>query len=411
MKILHIDKFLRREGGAAAYMLNVAEAQRSAGHDVEFFSMDDARNLPSTLQQHFPRNIQFDPIPPGALNKARAIGRMLWSAEAASGVKASVRQYRPDIVHLHTFYHQLSPSILHAIDRERIPMVMTVHDYKIVCPSYRMTANGQPCRACVGGSLFNPVIKKCKGDSRSEGAVLSAEAILHKFLGSYGKVARFICPSQFMYEVLIEGGVDPSKLVHVPHFVEPYPYLHPNSQSGDVLYAGRLSPEKGVDVLIDAVAGLDGVRLRIAGDGPLRVSLEERAARAAPDRITFLGQLSKEALLAEFDAASVAVAPSTWYENQPIAVLEAMASGTPSIVTSLGGAPELVVPGTTGLIVAPNDVQDLRDAIRDLAIDPSKAQRMGAAARKRATEHFDLAAHLRSLDEVYSTVVGRRSVG
>ena len=182
MRILHVDKFLRRSGGAAVYMLDLAERQAASGHTVEFFSMQDERNLPATYEQLFPANVSFEPPPTGLAARLSSSGRMIYSPSSAKGMARLVEQFRPDVVHLHNIYHQLSPSILRPLTKAGVAVVMTADDYKLVCPTYRLLSNGSLCDACVGGHVWQATRRRCQNGSLAASAVLSIESGLHRWL-------------------------------------------------------------------------------------------------------------------------------------------------------------------------------------------------------------------------------------
>ncbi|HET7719993.1 MAG TPA: glycosyltransferase [Acidimicrobiales bacterium] len=207
MRILHVDKFLRRSGGAAGYMLDLAGRQRADGHEVEFFAMAHPDNQPATYQLRFPPFVSLEPPPDGLVDQAKAAGRMIHSVRSASGMAAVLDRFRPDVVHLHNIYHQLSPSILRPMARRSIPVVMTVHDYKLVCPTYRMLdAQGALCDACVEGRPLEALKRRCQGGSLAGSAVLALESTLHRTFRAYGAVDRFIAPSAFLADTLRRGG-------------------------------------------------------------------------------------------------------------------------------------------------------------------------------------------------------------
>ncbi|MGZ8578434.1 MAG: glycosyltransferase, partial [Actinomycetota bacterium] len=162
MKILHVNKFLYRRGGAEGYMFDVAARQEAAGHEVAFFGMDHPENEPMRYRRAFPSYREFEPPPPSAKGKVEAFGRMLWSSSAARGIGEVLEDFGADIAHLHNIYHQLSPSILWALRRHDVPAVMTLHDYKLVCPTYRLLDHGQLCEACLPRRLWSPVVRRCQ---------------------------------------------------------------------------------------------------------------------------------------------------------------------------------------------------------------------------------------------------------
>lgn len=413
MRILHVDKFLRRQGGAAGYMLDVAGHQRRAGHEVEFFAMADPANLPATYAARFPPFVQLEPPPPGAVARVATVATMLWSTRAARAMAAVVDDFRPDVVHLHNVYHQLSPSILRPLRLRRIPAVMTVHDYKLVCPSYRLLDGHGPCDACVGAGplLVQPIRRRCKDGSLGASAVLALESSLHRLLGAWSTVARFVAPSRFLADVLVRGGFPADRVVHLPNPVHA-DAIAPRRDAGEgFVFVGRLSPEKGVDTAIRAVGRVPGARLTIAGDGPERPALEALAADVAPGQVRFAGHVGPGEVAELNRSARAALLPARWHENMPLSVLEAMATSLPVVVSGLGGLPELVRDGVEGLVVPPDDVDALASALCRLDDEPALSRALGAAARARAVAHHDAADHLARLEQLYRGLLAGTRAG
>src|SRR5207248_1401839 len=284
-------------------MEDVAALQRAAGDEVEFFAMEHPENRESRFSASFPDYVELEPQPRSLMGKVRAAGRVVWSTSARRGMDEVVDAFRPDVVHLHNIYHQLSPSILRPLAERSVPAVMTLHDYKLACPSYQMLDHGSPCDACIGGHFSNAVRRRCKGGSLTASALAGFELWLHTVTGAYGPVGRFICPSRFLAGKMAEAGVFPDRIRHVPHFVDCAGITAKEDPGGPVVFAGRLSPEKGADTLIEA-AGILGSPVEIAGDGPERERLTALAARRAPGLVRFHGRLDKAEVLALFRAAS-----------------------------------------------------------------------------------------------------------
>jgi glycosyltransferase involved in cell wall biosynthesis len=225
---------------------------------------------------------------------------------------------------------------------------------------------------------------------------------LHTFGRAYAPVQIFACPSRFLLGKMQQGRVFPERLRWIPNFVDLEAFTPKQTPGGDVVFAGRLSEEKGVDVLVDAVAARPELRLDVAGDGPARASLEALAIeRGASDRIRFHGRLPTDILQELLRSASVAAVPSRWYENMPLAVLEAFASGLPVVGTALGGVPELIEPGVDGAIVPPNDPGALGEALAGLVNDPDGAMAMGRRGREKAEREFAPVVHMERLDGLY----------
>lgn len=408
MRILHVDKFLRRSGGAAGYMLDVAARQRTGGHDVEFFAMADERNLPATYQRFFPPYVALEPPPPGARQRVAAAGRMIWSRSAAQSMASVIDDFRPDVVHLHNIYHQLSPSILRPVAAAGIPAVLTAHDYKLVCPTYRLLSHGSLCDACVGGRVWEATRRSCQGGSRTASAVLSIESGLHRWLRAYGPIQRFIAPSRFLADQLRRGAVYPDRIRQLNNYVDAAS-LTPREGSGDGFVSiGRLSSEKGIDTVIEAVGRLPDVNLTVAGEGPARAELEALAHRVAPGQVRFEGHVGPERVAELNRSARGAVLAARWHENMPLSVLETMAAAVPMVVSHLGGLPELVSDGVDGLVVPPDDPSSLALALGALQADPQAAVTMGIAARQRMVDSFSAEVHLQRLFELYEEAARAR---
>lgn len=411
VRILHVNKFLYRRGGAEGYLLDVAALQRAAGHEVEFFAMQHPDNeAPQRLQACFPAHVELDP-PPGGVASLRAAARMVWSPASERGLREALAQFQPDVVHCHNIYHQLSPSILRPVRAGGYACVMTLHDYKIACPNYQMLDHGQLCDACVGGGTWHAATRRCKDGSLVGSTVLAIESGVHRLGHAYDPVHRFICPSAFMAGVMRRQGIAGQRLVIVNNFTKVSPMPRHRELGRDVVFAGRLSPEKGVDTLLHAVGmAPSALLLHVAGDGPSRRELERLADQVAPGRVKFYGRLSAEALSVLVSGSLATVAPSRWYENQPMTILEAFAVGVPAVVTDLGGMPDLVTTGVHGLVVPPNDPAALAAAITRLHEDPAGARAMGLAGRRRIETQFGGETHLARLEEVYASALAAAAV-
>lgn len=409
MRVLHVNKYLYRKGGAEAYMLDLADLQRGQGHEVELFGMQHEDNPPGLrFAAQFPSQVELEPAPAGAVAKGAAAARMLWSTSTRRGMARVLADFAPDIVHCHNVYHQLSPSVLDPVRRAGLPCVMTLHDYKLACPTYQMLDHGRLCDACVTGGLWQAARRRCKDDSFGASALLSVESLLHRMSRAYSPVDAFICPSRFLAGVMARAGVYPDRMHVVNHFVDLATTPAKSAAGGTVVFAGRLSYEKGIDVLLQAMAQTrSGLVLDVAGDGPARPLLERQAAELAPGRVRFHGRLAKRELQQLVRHALTTVIPSRWYENQPMTVLESFGAGVPVVASDLGGLPELVGHGVDGLVVPPEDPVALAAALDRLAEDPVQALAMGAAARQRMLRDFAPEVHLDRIAAVYDTAAAR----
>ena len=413
MRILHVNKFLYRRGGAESYMLDLAEAQRATGHEVSFFAMEHPDNQPDANDDLFPSRMELNPPPEGLVARVRTAGQILHRPDARAGMEKVLERVRPDVVHLHNIYHQLSPSILKPISRRGVASVMTLHDYKLVCPTYQMLDHGEICEACLPGKFGQAVRRRCNGGSLFGSALSSLELTLHSRLGSYDGIDTLLCPSDFLRQKMVQGGIAAERLVHLTNFCDLSSIEAATAPGAGVLYAGRLSTEKGVDVLVDALPHLpSGMPVTVAGDGPEREALEKQAADlGVSDRIDFLGRIPAGDLHARMRAAAVLVVPSRWYENQPMTVLEAYGCGRPVVASALGGLPELVEEGVTGALVPHNDPRALAQALTRLAGDPTTAHDRGSDGRALALARHAIDAHVQALDAVYDRARAHQEQG
>lgn len=401
MRILHVNKFLYRRGGAEAYMLELAALQQGAGHTVEFFAMQHPKNLPSRYGAEFPAHLELDPIPAGVAAKVHGAGRLLYSPSAFRGMARVVRDFKPDLVHLHNIYHQLSPSILRPLAANSIPTVMTLHDYKLACPTYRFLDKGRICEACLGGHFHQALLRRCNRGSLAASGLNALEMTLHFAIGAYNPVHLFLCPSRFLAGKMKAAGVYPERLRHLPLFVRTDDVEYKSKPGGGVAFAGRLSYEKGVDVLIRATAAAE-VRLEIAGEGPDDANLQGLAATLAEGMVTFHGRLAPDEVGEMLRRSALAALPSRWYENQPLSVLDAHACGVPVAASNIGGVPELVEDTVDGYLVPPDDPGALAERLRLVAQSPDAAFEMGLAGRRKAEEKFSPAKHLEGLASAYA---------
>src|SRR4051794_18010399 len=188
MRVLHVNKFLYRRGGAEGYMIDLAAMQQQAGDHVEFYGMSHPDNVPLHYASEFPSHVEFEPAPPSLPGRVQVLGRMMWSTSAARGISHVIDDFAPDVAHLHNIYHQLSPSILRALGRAGVPVVMTLHDYKLACPTYQFRAQGQLCTACVSGGPVQAARRRCKDGALLPSAIAATEVAVHRRFGAYDPV-------------------------------------------------------------------------------------------------------------------------------------------------------------------------------------------------------------------------------
>lgn len=369
-----------------------------AGHEVAHFSTRHPLNEPSPWSDYF---VPYLELGEGgdlrAAQKLRAAARLFYNREAVAQFTRLLLEFRPDVIHVHGIHRQLSWSILVAA-RERItPVVQTMHDYHaFCCAGVLLRSDGALCEPplCDLSAPWAGVRHRCVRGSLALSGLAAAESFCRNSALRYGQlVTRFVSPSRFLAKQLRCAGLSSQPIDVIANAVP----LQPASGGGSgLVFAGRLAPEKGLDVLLEA-AELAGLPLTIAGDGPLMPALKDRVN----GRVSLLGWVSPSRVSELFAAAAAAVVPSTWYENAPLSVLEPMACGTPVVASAIGGIPELVRDGVDGLLVEPGSVGSLAAALRALAADEKAARDMGAAARGRVREEFSPGRHIDALLHTY----------
>ncbi len=402
MRILLANKFFRPGAGAETAFFATRDLLQSAGHEVIDFGMAGDGNLPSPYAKYFAPERSYD----ADGGRGKRIGDALssvYSPGARRAIRRLIADHRPDVAHLHNIYHQLTLSIVDELVAQRVPIVLTLHDYKIVCPSYTLFTEGERCHRCVASHPLHAVRHRCIKDSRAASLLGAVEAAGARARGSYRKVDALISPSRFLADLAATRV--PSPRVHVlPNFlpVERLPTAAPvNQRDQAVLFAGRLEEVKGIRPLLEAFQRHDtgGLRLVVAGDGPLRDIVS--ASAAATDRIDFVGRLKAEQVQQRLASARAMVLPALWEENNPMIVLEARVAGTPVIAADTGGLPEMVDDRVDGLLCDATSSAAIAQAVRQLALDPELGSRMTEAGQSRFVRDNSPVVHYERLMEIY----------
>jgi glycosyltransferase involved in cell wall biosynthesis len=412
VRIVFVANWWYRRGGLGAVMFDEAEELTRRGHEVIPFASNHQYNVETPWSRYFPEfreTADLGESMPLQYRVSTGI-RLVRNSEAAASFARLLGDVRPNAIHLHNTVRQLSPAVLGVARRRRIPVVMTQHDYSLICPQGQLyKGERSACTApnCVSGNPLAALAFRCIRRRAIPSAFVAAEYALHRSTGAYlDPVRLLLAPSHFVERSLLSGGVPEGKIRYLANGVAHGPEPNPVPASGGhILFAGRLAREKGLEVLLDAARSMPDVPIVVAGDGPLRRQLES----SGPASVRFVGQQSPEDLHRLRVESLALVSPSTWYENAPIAVLEAMRDGRPVIVSSLGGQPELVE-GGAGLVVQPKDPRALAAAIRYVWTDRAAAARMGEASRRRLLARYTLDHHVTELEAIYREVTGLTAV-
>ena len=401
MRILLVNKYFYRKGGAETYFFALAEGLKALGHEVAFFSMQHPNNEPSYWSKYFVSEKDYvGEI--SAFKKVQEASTLIYSFEAKRKFEALLEEFKPDIIHMNNVHRQLTLSILDApyLKKHHVPVVYTAHDYILLCPAYTMVnGRGEVCDACLDRHFMHATKNVCVKGSRAKSVLATMEAEFLKLHHSYDKIDLIIAPSQFMKSKLDEGGFA-GKTVAMQNFLTDSQmamgarvantHKFEDAEAGArpyFLFFGRLSKEKGILTLVEAflqAAGLakgnvgaqsddqntqvlpDVWDLHIVGDGPERGAIEQLIASAGPQaaaRIHLLGYKSGEELQREVGNARFTVLSSEWRENMPYSGLESLAAQTPIIGAGIGGIPELVEEEKTGFTFESGNAVDLSNSM------------------------------------------------
>lgn len=399
MKILLVNKFYWLNGGSERVLFQERDYFKKRGLDVVDFSMQNAKNVDTPQASRFIPWVDYR-NGDGPFRKALNALKFIHNPQAVNRLADLVDEEKPDIAHLHNIYHQITPSIIPMLKKKGMKIVMSLHDYKLVCPNYLMLAGEAMCDDCKGRRFHSPLARNCQG-SRAQELLLAAEAFFHKWNKSYDHVDTFIAPSQFMADMIAEHRIPRERIAVIRNGIEKDRFVPTWEDDGYAVYLGRLSKEKGVETLCRAHAMLDDpMPLKIIGSGPLHEELEARYPS-----VEFLGYRSGDELMRLLQRASFVSMPSEWYENCPMSALESMALGKPMLGANIGGIPELIDDGRTGLLFEMGNAGDLAQKFEALASDPDLRDMMGRNAKAKQQEHHDVCRRNDAVFKIYESLL------
>ncbi len=358
MKILLANKFYYRRGGDCVYTINLEELLKSHGHEVAIFAMQHPDTLPTPWSRYFPSEVKFKPGP----GMIEAFLRPFGTREVKNKFKALLDDFQPDVVHLNNIHSQLSPLIAELAHQRGIKVVWTLHDYKLLCPRYDCLRDGKKaCEECFTNKHKVLEYKCMKGS-----AVASLLAYKEAMKWNRERIEKctdiYLCPCRFMANKMTEGGFSPDKIHKLCNFID-VEKCRKDSYSKEDYYCfiGRLSHEKGIKTLIEAANSLP-YKLVIIGGGPL----EEEAKAQAGNKVEFVGFKQWEQIKEIVGKARFSVISSEYYENNPLSVIEAQCLGTPVLGARIGGIPELIEEGVSGMTFESRNVKDLKEKIESM---------------------------------------------
>jgi glycosyltransferase involved in cell wall biosynthesis len=407
MKILIVNTRHYYGGGDSTYTFNLAGLLRSQGHAVAFFAMQNERNLPDENADLFVSHIDYREINKhkNIVDDLRVLGRVIYSREARAKFSQLLDRFKPDIVHLQNIHAHITPSVIFEARQRSIPVVWTLHDYKLVCPNshFLIDRTGEICEACRGGRFWQATRKRCKKNSLPASSMASLEAYAHRWMNVRGRAEAFLCPSAFLRSKMLENGFEESKTIHLPLFLPDRAFEASSADRGYILFLGKLEPFKGIHVLLEAARRVPEVSVILAGyvEEPLWSQLSGNL----PPNVTYAGFKTGPELADLLGEARALVLPSLWYENQPFSILEAFAMGKPVIASDLGGMSELVGGNERGLLIPPGDPKALAQAMSWMIAHPAEARRLGETAFLYVRQNHSAQGHYRHLQSIYRNIL------
>ncbi|MBT8421960.1 MAG: glycosyltransferase, partial [Gammaproteobacteria bacterium] len=350
--------------------------------------------------RYFPRTANSEnPTPADAF-------RFIYSRSAHRNISQLLSEQQPDIAHLHIYYGKLTASILPPLTDSGVPVVQTLHEYKLLCPVYTCVRDERICEDCGGKQFWKATAHRCNRGSLVRSLASSIESYTSNLLGNRDRIDHFIGVSHFMTEKMRSIGIPEDKLSTVHNFVDTSRHEAARAEGDYLLYFGRLEATKGLFTLLEALRETPGLRCIIAGSGPALDSLRATAERYGLTNVEFPGFISGEKLHDLVRGSICTILPSEWYENCPMSVLESLALGRPVIGARIGGIPELINDGIDGLLVEPGNAAQLAAALCELGENPAAAARMGAAGREKVQREFSPDVHYAKIQAVYDRVLG-----
>jgi len=384
MRILIVHNAYQQRGGEDSVVEAETELLRAYGHAVELYQKDN-------------RDI-------AGISRLRLLTGTIWSRQTVAEMSGILAHARPDVIHVHNTFPLISPSLYWAAERAGIPVVQTLHNFRLFCPQAMFLRHESVCEDCLGHVPWRGVTRACYRGSMGQSAVLAGMVTTHRALGTWrNKVARYIALNEFCRRKFVEGGLPAERVLVKPNFVDFAP--PPAGERSGFLFVGRLSAEKGIRTLVDAASKVPDARIAVAGSGP------EASLLTSVANIDGLGALPSAAVRERMVAASALVLPSIWYENFPRTLVEAFGCGLPVIASRIGALAELIDDGVTGFLFEPRDADDLASKLRWANAHPEEMARMGRAARSHYEAHFTADGNYRQLMAIYNEAIAQAKGG
>ncbi len=403
MKILMVNKFLYPRGGSESYMLKLGEELTRLGHEVEYFGMYDEKNTVGNSLGLYTTNMDFHSK---GLSRFLYPFKIIYSGESYNKILKVLDDFKPDVVHMNNINFQLTPSIIYAVKKRNIPLVQTVHDYQMICPNHLLYSFSEtkPCDRCIKGSKWNCFRYSCIHNSKVKSLLGVIEAKFYSFLQTYKKVDLYVCPSNFLENKLLSNSdIYSGKTFTIHNFIEKKSVSKKEvSKNPYIVFVGRLSKEKGVDLLADTAKLLPEYNFVVAGNGP-----DGEVLNDIPN-VTLKGFLTGDELTDLMANAKVLIAPSVCYENCPLSILEAHSMGVVVVTMNSGGMAELVDDGKTGVLVQNPTPEPVASALKKCLDDEEYYKKLKANCETISDTIIGVTEYCKILVGKYNDLIDKR---
>jgi len=403
-KILLINNFLSKYGGAEGVVLNQASLLNESGNECYFFSTDKAPLFIDDYKylNYFPK---FNDSKKLSLTNPQKILQTFYNTEAKNKLSAYINHIKPDVALIHNFQFNLTSSVIDCCKQHKLKTILFLHDPRCFCPGGTLSYNDNYCHNeyCIKGNPAKCLMYKCKNNNLKASILASLNFMFLRSQKIFEKVDTVLCPSQAIKDLAVRSGVSSEKLHVISNYIENNKLNKPvaNINGDHFLYVGRLSREKGVHYLIEAMKKTpQDIKLRIVGEGEEKDKLQKLVEASGLFNITFTGYKSGEALKAEYSGCLATILPCNWFENNPLTLLESLLYGKPAIAANIGGIPEIIEHNVNGLLFEAGNVQELAQSIEYLWNNKSIAKEMGFNGRKKAEEFYNQDIYLKKLSNI-----------
>lgn len=397
--VLNVSQNYYIRGGSDRIFFATTDLLKRRGHHVIPFAAADSRNQRTKWAPYFPAAADFER--PGPLD----LLRFIYSLPACRAIRALINDHKPDIAHLHIYYGKLTGSILPPLKKAGIPIVQTLHEYKLICPVYSLVSNGHICEACRGHHFWRAIPQRCNRHSLARTMLSVTESYMSRMLGSVNAIDHFIAVSDFVRTKMLANKIPAEKISTIHNYIDASKIKPGRRRGSYFLYFGRLERLKGIFALVEAAASLTQIPLLIVGDGNARSELAQIIERRNLEHVKLLGFKRGKDLEQLVQDSICTILPSEWYEPFPTTILESFAHARPVIASGIGGITEMITHGVDGLLVEAGNIEALREEMAWLAGNPRRAVDMGMSGRKKVETSFGPQAHYEKLLRVYQSVL------